>query len=242
MAGSGRRSRCSPSGVMPAVTATFSAAGAVLRVVGDALDNTIVVSRDAGGTILVNDGAVAIQGGQPTVANTRLIMIIGAGGNDNLSLNETNGAMPAAAIFGGDGNDVLVGGSGDDFFDGGAGNDTIFMGAGDDTFQWNPGDGSDMVEGGDGRDTMEFNGSDVAEKFVISAQRQSRPAHPGRRQRHHGRQRRRGDRPQCPRRRRHHHRQRPHRDRPREGATEPERLGGHRRRSTRQHHRQRHQH
>ena len=49
--------------VMPAVTATFSAAGAVLRVVGDALDNTVVVSRDAGGTILVNGGAVEIQGG-----------------------------------------------------------------------------------------------------------------------------------------------------------------------------------
>ena len=155
--------------VLPAVTATFSAAGAVLRVVGDALDNTVVVSRDAGGTILVNDGAVAIQGGQPTVANTRSIMITGAGGNDNLSLNETNGALPAASIFGGDGNDVLIGGSGDDFVDGGAGNDMAFLGAGDDTFQWNPGDGSDTVEGQGGRDTMVFNGSDLAEKFDISA-------------------------------------------------------------------------
>jgi Ca2+-binding RTX toxin-like protein len=140
-----------------------------LRVVGDALDNTVVVSRDPGGTILVNDGAVAIQGGQPTVANTRLIMITGAGGNDNLALDETDGALPAAAIFGGDGDDVLVGGSGDDFFDGGAGNDTISMGAGDDTFRWNPGNGSDVVEGGAGRDTLMFNGSDLPEIFGISA-------------------------------------------------------------------------
>src|SRR5262245_44428350 len=80
--------------VLPAVTATFSAAGALLRVVGDALDNTVVVSRDAAGTILVNDGDVAIQGGQPTVANTQMIMMVGSGGNDNLSLNETNGTLP----------------------------------------------------------------------------------------------------------------------------------------------------
>ena len=36
--------------VLPAVIAAFSAAGAVLRVVGDAQDNTIVVSRDAAGS------------------------------------------------------------------------------------------------------------------------------------------------------------------------------------------------
>src|SRR4051794_31827074 len=65
--------------VMPAVTASFSVAGGSLRVVGDALDNAVVISRDAGGTILVNGGAVAIQGGQPTVANTQSIMINGAG-------------------------------------------------------------------------------------------------------------------------------------------------------------------
>ena len=210
--------------VMPAVTATFSAAGAVLKVVGDALDNTVVVSRDAGGTILVNGGAVAIQGGQPTVANTRSIMINGAGGNDNLSLNETNGALPAASIFGGDGNDVLTGGSGDDFVDGGAGNDNVFLGAGDDTFQWNPGDGSDTVEGQGGRDTLVFNGSDVAEKFDVSAN--------GNRVRFtrdvggvamdlDGLE---DDRPQRPGRRRHHHRQRPVRNRPFYGQPGPHRL------------------
>jgi hypothetical protein len=155
--------------VMPAVTAMFTAAGATLRVVGDALDNVVVVSRDAAGTILVNGGAVAIQGGQPTVANTRLIMINGGAGNDNLSLDETNGALPMAAIFGGNGNDVLVGGSGDDFFDGGPGSDTALMGAGDDTFEWKPGDGSDVVEGQGGFDALFFNGTDAAGKFDLSA-------------------------------------------------------------------------
>jgi hypothetical protein len=155
--------------VLPAVTASFTAAGGLLRVVGDALDNTVVVSRDAAGTILVNNGAVDIQGGPATVANTRQIMINGGAGNDTLSLDETNGALPAAALFGGAGNDVLVGGSGDDIIDGGAGSDTAFLGAGDDTFSWNPGDGSDVVEGQGGRDTLAFNGSNDAERFDLSA-------------------------------------------------------------------------
>ena len=178
--------------ILPAVTATFSAAAGLLRVLGDEQDNTIVVSRDAGGTILVNNGAVAIQGGVPTVANTHMIFMIGVGGNDNLSLDETNGALPAASLFGGDGNDILIGGSGDDFVDGGAGNDTVFLGAGDDTFQWNPGDGSDTVDGQGGTDTMVFNGSDAAENYRYLGQRQSRPVHPRRRQRRDGPRRRRG--------------------------------------------------
>src|SRR5262249_59863997 len=41
--------------------------------------------------------------------------------------------------------------------------------AGDDTFTWNPGDGSDTVLGGAGFDTLAFNGSNVAENFVIGA-------------------------------------------------------------------------
>jgi hypothetical protein len=155
--------------VMPAITATFSAAGAELRVVGDALDNTVVVSRDAAGTILVNGGAVEVQGGQPTVANTRMIMILGGSGDDTLSLDETDGALPAASIFGDDGNDVLTGGSGNDLIVGDSGNDTAFLGAGDDTFVWNTGDGSDTVEGQGGRDTLAFDGSDLAEKFDLSA-------------------------------------------------------------------------
>ncbi len=96
--------------VLPAVTATFSAAQGVLTVIGDAQDNTIAVSRDAAGTILVNGGAVTILGGTATVANTTLIQVFGLGGNDTLSLDETNGALPKANLFGGDGNDTLTGG------------------------------------------------------------------------------------------------------------------------------------
>src|SRR5262249_46907858 len=141
----------------------------LLRVVGDDQDNTVVVSRDAGGTILVNGGAIAIQGGVPTAANTQQIFLNGAGGNDNLSLDEANGPLPGSALFGGDGNDVLVAGSGDDFVEGGAGDDTIQLGAGDDTVQWDSGDGSDTVDGLGGSDTLQFNGSEDSEAFHIAA-------------------------------------------------------------------------
>jgi Ca2+-binding RTX toxin-like protein len=106
-----------------------------------------------------------------------MIMIVGAGGNDTLALDETNGAMPAASIFGGPGDDVITAGSGSDFVDGGSGNDRISLGAGDDTFQWNPGDGSDVVDGQAGSDALVFNGSDVSEKFEISAVGNDLPFH-----------------------------------------------------------------
>src|SRR3954467_5786258 len=65
--------------VLPAVTATFAAAQGVLTVMGDDLDNSIAVSRDAAGTLVVNgDGTVVtVQGGPATAANTRLIQIFG---------------------------------------------------------------------------------------------------------------------------------------------------------------------
>ena len=40
-----------------AVTASFDPTSGMLSVFGDALDNTITVSRDAAGTILINGGA-----------------------------------------------------------------------------------------------------------------------------------------------------------------------------------------
>src|SRR4051812_35013948 len=82
--------------VLPAVTATFAAAQGVLTVIGDAQNNTIAVSRDAAGSILINSGAVTVLGGKATVVNTKLIQLFGLSGNDNLSLSETNGALPQA--------------------------------------------------------------------------------------------------------------------------------------------------
>jgi len=47
---------------MFSVTATFLPTAGTLTVFGDALDNNIVVSRDAAGKILVNGGAVSVLG------------------------------------------------------------------------------------------------------------------------------------------------------------------------------------
>ena len=111
-------------------------------------------------------------------------------------MDETNGALPAADLFGGDGNDTITGGSGNDLLfgqsgndtllgkggndllfggdgndvlTGGAGNDQVFGQAGDDTMIWNPGDGSDLFEGGDGNDTAQVNGGNGSETFTITA-------------------------------------------------------------------------
>src|SRR5688572_11187733 len=181
---------------VPAVTASFSAVSGTLTVFGDNLDNTITVSRDAAGKLLVNGGAVAVTGGTPTVANTALIQVFGQGGNDVVSLNEANGALPRANLFGGSGNDVLTGGSGGDMLFGQAGNDTllgkggidflfggsendtltggdaddqVFGESGDDRLVWNPGDDTDLNEGGAGTDTVEVNGGNGAEQFTATA-------------------------------------------------------------------------
>jgi len=181
---------------MPAVTAFFSAQAGVLTVLGDAQNNAITVSRDAAGTLLVNGGAVAIQGGNSTVANTSLISVFGQNGNDNLTLSEVNGALPASNMFGGAGNDTISGGSGNDQLFGQAGNDTLlgrggfdflFGGADNDTLTggdaddqvfgesgndrmiWNPGDDTDLNEGGAGNDTVEVNGGNGTEVFAATA-------------------------------------------------------------------------
>jgi Ca2+-binding RTX toxin-like protein len=180
-----------------AVTGTFTpAAGGILSVFGDSLDNNVAVSRNAAGNILVNGGAVPVLGGSPTVANTSLIQVFGQGGNDTITLNEASGALPRANLFGGAGNDTMTGGSGNDMLFGQSGNDTLlgkggadflFGGAdndvltggdgddqmfgesGNDRMVWNPGDDSDLHEGGAGIDTSEVNGGGGAEVFTATA-------------------------------------------------------------------------
>jgi len=135
------------------ITAVFIAPVNVLAVIGTAQDDGSTVSRDAAGRLLVNDGAVPILGGSPTVANTTLIEIFGLAGNDKLALDEVNGALPNALMFGGAGNDTLIGGSGADQLFGEAGNDTL-LGKGGDDFLFG-GAGNDVLIGGPGQDIMD---------------------------------------------------------------------------------------
>src|SRR5262249_56645223 len=112
----------------PAVPSTLSAATGVLTVAGDDLDNTIVVSRDAAGAILVNGAPVA----GVTVANTSKILVTGGAGNDVLTMDETNGGLPQTSLDGGAGNDVLTGGAVADVPGLISGFDTLLGGAGGD--------------------------------------------------------------------------------------------------------------
>jgi Ca2+-binding RTX toxin-like protein len=180
--------------ITPAVNAIFSFGS--LSVFGDFHDNTIDISRDAAGKLLVNGGAVTVLGGTATVVNTSQILVFGSDGNDTISLNEANGALPRASLFGGNGNDLLTGGSGsdslfgqngndilrgaagNDFLSGGANNDTLTGGDGDDQvfgesgndrLIWNPGDHTDVNEGGTGTDTVEVNGGNGTENFTTTA-------------------------------------------------------------------------
>jgi Ca2+-binding RTX toxin-like protein len=149
-----------------------------LIVLGDNLDNSITIGRTAAGAPLINNGAVQIAGNRQLFSSSSQIQVFGFGGNDTITVDETNGPVQAVRMFGGLGNDILKGGSGadylsgdegNDFVDGNGGNDIAFLGAGDDTFQWDPGDGSDLVEGGAGLDKMIFNGSGGDEIFDLSA-------------------------------------------------------------------------
>ena len=58
-----------------AVTGIFTAGQGLLQATGDNLANAITLSRNAAGNILVNGGAVAVQGGTPTVANTDVMQV-----------------------------------------------------------------------------------------------------------------------------------------------------------------------
>ena len=149
---------------LPPIVSTFS--GGVLSGIGNDQPNTIAFSRNAAGTILVNNGAVPVTGGTPTVANTNLITASGLGGNDVITLNGRGGNDQ---LFGGVGNDILLGGLGNDALVGGAGFDQMFGEAGNDRLIWNPGDGNDVLEGGAGVDTAEINGSGNAEVFSANA-------------------------------------------------------------------------
>ena len=178
------------------VNGVFIPVVGLLSAFGDGNDNTITFSRDAAGKILLNGGASKILGGTPTVANTSTITAFGLDGNDTITLNEANGALGKANLFGGAGNDVLTGGSGNDQLFGESGNDTLlgkggndllfggagndvltggdgddqmFGEAGNDRMVWNPGDDSDLMEGGTGEDTAEVNGGNGAETFTITA-------------------------------------------------------------------------
>ena len=91
------------------------------------------------------------------------IVVRGAAGADALSVNERFGVFTnteATSLFGDTGNDLLRSGSAAERLFGGIGNDTM-----------DGKRGNDLIEGGAGSDLVVFNGSNAAEKFEFSANR-----------------------------------------------------------------------
>ena len=139
---------------------------------GDGIDEQIVNGSPTGDdefTIAPGDIAGHVQfnrislNGAPAgnfgIESTTIeqLTVNGLGGDDRATGAVGLAAvLPALALNGGDGNDVLTGGDGADAIDGGAGDDNLSGGAGNDTLT--SGGGLDLLDGGAGDDM--FNARD----------------------------------------------------------------------------------
>jgi Ca2+-binding RTX toxin-like protein len=144
-------------------TVALSANG-ILRVVGDdALGDAFVLSLSDDEVSVVANGAPAQLFDK---AEVRLIRVHGRGGDDTVTIDETNGALgERVEIDGGAGNDILngsagaeriTGGEGDDQINGNGGSDWINGAAGDDVIT--AGNGRDVIYGGPGNDDVTAGG------------------------------------------------------------------------------------
>ena len=158
------------------VRGVFQAGQHRLQINADDHDNDITISRDQGGHLLANGGAIHISPDTASVDNTDVIRVNGGDGNDVIRLDESNGPLPAAQLLGGDGNDTLTGASsndqlfgqdgndllsgagGNDLLSGGDGNDSLLGGAGNDTL--NGGSGNDFLDGNQGVDVANMGAGD----------------------------------------------------------------------------------
>jgi Ca2+-binding RTX toxin-like protein len=109
------------------------------------------------------------------------ILVRAGDGNDQVRIDETNGAfsdIQPTTLNGQGGNDTLLGGRGmehlvggpdDDVVDGDLGEDVAQLGPGADTYTWSPGRASDTIEGGDSGDTLAFTTANINEQIDVSA-------------------------------------------------------------------------
>jgi hypothetical protein len=129
----------------------------VLSVTGTAANDTLNVSLNKAGGIVVNDNGT-VRTFSPAGINS--IRIDALAGNDQVRVS--NSITLPCTITGGDGRDVLQGGGGADLIQGGTGQDRLYGGRGADTLEGGEnadilvslgGGTSDRLTGGDGTDT-----------------------------------------------------------------------------------------
>lgn len=139
----------------------------IVTVNGTALNDTITIAgSDAGVNVAGLTAGVSVTGGTNGVDK---LVVNSLAGEDNINASAVKPGAIDLTLNGGIANDTLTGGEGNDLIIGAQGIDTEFGGAGDDTSLWNPGDANDIFEGQDGQDTLLFNGANIAEKVVVSA-------------------------------------------------------------------------
>ena len=145
---------------------------------GDAAADTIIVNGTQTNDVISVIGStngVTVNGLAATVtvvgaeSNLDRLTVNGLDGADNIDASALPANLIQLTLNGGLGDDHIVGSQGDDIIIGDRGSDVLLGGPGDDVFPWNPGDGSDVLEGQGGFDTMLFNGANIAEKVVMSA-------------------------------------------------------------------------
>ena len=143
------------------------AAADLVEVDGTAASDTITATGSTNEVRIARlNSVVTVSGADQTLDK---IVINALGGDDTVDASAVQAGVNDMTLNGGAGIDTLTGGKGNDQLIGAAGNDTVFGGEGDDTFIWNPGDANDIFEGQAGQDTMLFNGANVAEVIVMSA-------------------------------------------------------------------------
>src|SRR5215212_10798245 len=120
---------------------SVSFADGILRVRGTDADDVISVEADeTGNRLAVRDNASVRRF---NTADVRLILIVGRGGNDTLSLLPS--VFVPSEIYGEGGIDRLNGGSGRDALFGGDGNDRLYGAVGNDTLSGE--NGRDVLKG-----------------------------------------------------------------------------------------------
>src|SRR5262245_30373978 len=102
--------------ILPAITPSFS--GGLLKIVGDAAANSIVLTLvgTSGTSIRLNGAGIS---GSPTLANTKSIVILGNGGDDTIDISALTGYAGKTTLDGGAGNNILVGSDANDVLRGG---------------------------------------------------------------------------------------------------------------------------
>jgi Ca2+-binding RTX toxin-like protein len=136
-----------------------------LNVLGTATNNRITLRLKPGNTSRFQVDVGGNGSAEFTFKRSAFnrIVVHGGSGADALSINERFGVFTgseATSLFGDAGNDLLRSGSAAERLFGGIGNDTI-----------DGKRGSDLIEGGAGSDLVVFTGSNAAERFAFSANR-----------------------------------------------------------------------